>query len=211
MPFFSKDKEAYIYIETSSPRMYSEKARLNSIWKTGPQRMEFFYYMYGSTIETLSVYVKINGSEYRVWSRYGSQLSSDWIKGCVTLNYRGTYQVKTSFLSQLFFVDLFVCLFVCLFLCVDAFFCCSSGLLKISSLCYPSWLANAFLNPRKCLAKYSDSISNVIYLSFFFLERKLIAIFLSFKLVDWLETSSFHSNLRNFMKVSGSMAKSGIQ
>ena len=115
MPFFSKDKEAYIYIETSSPRMYSEKARLNSIWKTGPQRMEFFYYMYGSTIETLSVYVKINGSEYRVWSRYGSQLSSDWIKGCVTLNYRGTYQVKTSFLSQLFF--LLVCSCVCLFVC----------------------------------------------------------------------------------------------
>ena len=133
--------------------MYSEKARLSSPWKTGPQRMEFFYSMNGSTIETLSVYVKINGSEYRVWSRYGSQLSSDWIKGCVTLNYRGTYQVKTSFLSQLF-------------LCVDAFFCCSSGLLKISSLCYPSWLANAFLNLRKCFAKYSDSRSNVIYLFF---------------------------------------------
>ena len=97
--FFFKDTEAYIYIETSSPRMYSEKARLNSPWKTGPQRMEFFYSMYGSSIETLSVYVKINGSEYRVWSRYGSQLSSDWIKGCVTLNYRGTYQVKTSFSS----------------------------------------------------------------------------------------------------------------
>ena len=97
--FFFKDTEAYIYIETSSPRMYSEKARLNSPWKTGPQRMEFFYSMYGSTIETLSVYVKINGSEYRVWSRYGSQLSSDWIKGCVTLNYRGTYQVKISLSS----------------------------------------------------------------------------------------------------------------
>ena len=78
-------------------------------------------------------------------------------------------------------------MFVCLFLCVDVFFCCcSSGLLKISSLCYLSWLANAFLNLRKCLAKYSDSRSNVIYLFSFFFERKLIAIFLSFKLVDWL-------------------------
>ena len=177
----SKDKEAYIYIETSSPRMYSEKARLNSLWKIGPQRMEFFYYMYGSTIETLSVYAKINGSEYRVWSRYGSQLSNDWIKGCVTINYRGTYQVKTFFRSQLFFcwfVRVFVCLFV--FVC-RCFFFCSSGLLKISSLCYLSWLANAFLNLRKCLAKYSDSRSNVIYLFSFFLERKLIAIFLVFQ------------------------------
>ena len=110
IPLFSKDKEAYIYIETSSPRMYSEKARLNSPRKTGPQRMEFLYSMYSSTIETLSVYIKINGSEYRVWSRYGSQLSSDWIKGCVTLNYQGTYQVKTCFLYQLFCVCLFVCL-----------------------------------------------------------------------------------------------------
>ena len=184
MPLSSKDKEAYIYIETSSPRMYSEKARLNSLWKIGPQRMEFFYYMYGSTIETLSVYAKINGSEYRVWSRYGSQLSNDWIKGCVTINYRGTYQVKTFFRSQLFFCW-FVRVFVCLFLCVDAFFCCSSGLLKISSLCYLSWLANAFLNLRKCLAKYSDSRSNVIYLFSFFLERKLIAIFLVFQ-TCWL-------------------------
>ena len=109
-------------------------------------------------------------------------------------------------------VFLLVCSCVCLFVFVcRCFFCCSSGLLKISSLCYLSWLANAFLNLRKCLAKYSDSRSNVIYLFFFFLERKLIAIFLSFKLVDWLESSSFHSNLRNFMKVSGSMAKPGIQ
>ncbi|PFX15365.1 G-protein coupled receptor GRL101 [Stylophora pistillata] len=55
--------------------------------------MEFFYSMYGSTVETLTVYVKINGREHLVWSRYGNQLSNDWIKGCVTLNYRGPYQV----------------------------------------------------------------------------------------------------------------------
>ena len=78
--------------------------------------MEFFYYMYGSTIETLSVYVKINGSEYRVWSRYGSQLSNDWIKGCVTINYRGTYQVKTFFSFSVVF--LLVCSCVCLFVFV---------------------------------------------------------------------------------------------
>ena len=151
--------------------MYSEKARLNSPWKTGPQRMEFFYSMYGSTVETLSVYVKINGSEYRVWSRYGSQLSSDWIKGCVTLNYRGTYQVKTVFPSLLFFVGLFVCLF---FLFVAAFFFAfffvfffgggwGGWFIKISYLCYLSWLARAFSNSRKYIAKYSYSSSNAIY------------------------------------------------
>ena len=168
--FFFKDKEAYIYIETSSPRMYSEKARLSSPWKTGPQRMEFFYSMNGRTIETLSVYVKINGSEYRVWSRYGSQLSSDWIKGCVTLNYRGNYQVKTFFPSLLFFVGLFVCLFflfVAAFFLFFVFFFLGGGVggwfIKISYLCYLSWLARAFSNSRKYIAKYSYSSSNAIY------------------------------------------------
>ena len=128
--------------------------------------MEFFYSMNGSTIETLSVYVKINGSEYRVWSRYGSQLSSDWIKGCVTLNYRGNYQVKTFFPSLLFFVGLFVCLF---FLFVAAFFLfffwggVGGWFIKISYLCYLSWLARAFSNSRKYIAKYSYSSSNAIY------------------------------------------------
>ena len=88
---------------------------------------------------------------------------------------------KNFFSFSVVFLLVCSCLFVCLFLCVDAFFCCSSGLLKISSLCYLSWLANAFLNLRKCLAKYSDSRSNVIYLFSFFLERKLIAIFLVFQ------------------------------
>ena len=37
------------------------------------------------------------------------------------------------------------------------------GFLKISYLCYLSWLARAFSNCRKYIAKYSDSSSNAIY------------------------------------------------
>ena len=55
--------------------------------------MTFYYSMYGSTVESLSVYVRISGSEERIWSRYGNQLSSNWTKGCVAINYNGTYQV----------------------------------------------------------------------------------------------------------------------
>ncbi|XP_078353410.1 MAM and LDL-receptor class A domain-containing protein 1-like [Oculina patagonica] len=85
---------SYIYIETSSPRKYNEKARLNSPWMRGAQRMTFFYSMYGSTVESLSVFVRaLNGSEARVWSRYRSHVSEDWIEACVTLNYTGIYQV----------------------------------------------------------------------------------------------------------------------
>jgi len=51
--------------------------------------------MYGSTVESLSVYVRSNGSEKRIWSRYGNHLSSNWTKGCVAVNFNETYQVET--------------------------------------------------------------------------------------------------------------------
>ena len=57
--------------------------------------MTFFYSMYGSTVESLSVYVKINGSEERIWIRYGNQLSSNWTKGCVAITNYEIYQVET--------------------------------------------------------------------------------------------------------------------
>ena len=60
----------------------------------GAQRMTFFYFMYGSTVESLSVYVRINGSEERIWSRHGNQLSSNWTEGCVAITYCETYQVE---------------------------------------------------------------------------------------------------------------------
>ena len=89
----SSENGSYIYIQTSSPRKYNEKARLNSPWLNGPLWMTFFYSMYGSTIETLSVYLRVNGSESKIWSRHGNSSSRDWIKGCVAISYDGTYQV----------------------------------------------------------------------------------------------------------------------
>ena len=85
---------SYIYIDTSLPRKYNEKARLNSPRLRGAQRMTFYYFMYGSTVESLSVYVRSNGGEERIWSRYGNHLSSNWTKGCVAVNINGTYQVE---------------------------------------------------------------------------------------------------------------------
>ena len=82
-------------METSHPRKYNENARLNSPLMKGAQRMTFFYFMIGQTVESLSVYVRINGNEERRWSRHGNQLSSNWIKGCVALDYNGTYQVES--------------------------------------------------------------------------------------------------------------------
>ena len=51
--------------------------------------------MYGSTVESLSVCVRINDDEDRIWSRHGNHLSNNWTEGCVALNYNETYQVET--------------------------------------------------------------------------------------------------------------------
>ena len=100
---------------------------------------------------------------------------------------------KNFFPSLLFFVGLFVGLFFCLwllfflffvlfffvFFCFFVLFCfflfcffcfvfflgggVGGWFIKISYLCYLSWLARAFSNSRKYIAKYSYSSSNAIY------------------------------------------------
>ena len=84
---------SYIHIETSLPRKYNERAWLLSPWIRGVKRMTFFYSMYGDTIESISVFVRVNASESRVWSRYGNLKTSNWTKGCIVFNYSGNYQV----------------------------------------------------------------------------------------------------------------------
>lgn len=92
--FLFSGNGSYIYIETSLPRRYHERAKLYSPWMRGNQRLTFFYSMYGSAVETLSIYVRDQaGKEFRVWSRHGGKLSSSWTEGCATLNYTGSYQV----------------------------------------------------------------------------------------------------------------------
>lgn len=92
--FLFSGNGSYIYIETSLPRRYHERAKLYSPWMRGNQRLTFFYSMYGSAVETLSVYVRDQaGKEFRVWSSHGGKLSSSWTEGCTTLNYTGSYQV----------------------------------------------------------------------------------------------------------------------
>ena len=94
--FLFSGNGSYIYIETSHPRRYHERAKLYSPWMRGIQRLTFFYFMYGSAIETLSVYVRDQmGEELKVWSRHGGILSGSWSEGCATLNYSGSYQVAS--------------------------------------------------------------------------------------------------------------------
>ena len=92
-----------MYIETSSPRVQGDKAKLNSPLMnfTGHMCLEFVYHMYGSSIGTLSVV--INGST-TVFSVTGSQ-GNGWLENRATLSLSGIYMVRHSFMLRVGLID----------------------------------------------------------------------------------------------------------
>ncbi|CAH3142232.1 unnamed protein product [Porites lobata] len=73
----------YMYIETSSPRVSGDNAKLRSpsLKFSGNMCLGFFYHMYGSNIGSLKV--SINGKE--VFSRSGNK-GNTWLKASVTIS-----------------------------------------------------------------------------------------------------------------------------
>lgn len=75
----------YMYIETSSPRQYGDNAKLDySVSSSDIGKLScltFYYHMYGSTINTLTVF---NGNT-RVFTMSGNQ-GSEWFKTKVTMS-----------------------------------------------------------------------------------------------------------------------------
>lgn len=84
----------YMYIETSSPRVKGDKALLNSpMFKaTSGKCMEFFYHMYGGSVDTLNVYIKSSLFRRRLWGKSGDQ-GQFWQLGQVSLSSPVDYQV----------------------------------------------------------------------------------------------------------------------
>ncbi|XP_031550202.1 chymotrypsin-like elastase family member 2A [Actinia tenebrosa] len=71
----------YIYIETSSPRLNKEEARLISppISNTNGNCLAFYYSMYGLNVRTLNVYTQeSSGSRTLRWSLTGDRGSHHW-------------------------------------------------------------------------------------------------------------------------------------
>ena len=92
----------YIYIETSWPRAYGDKAWLISpnIQSILPQTttcaLRFFYHMYGDSVETLSVFARQyrNGSVGNpIWKKTGSQ-GSVWRRAYIPLNMNYNFHVS---------------------------------------------------------------------------------------------------------------------
>ena len=81
-----------MYIETSSPRVPGDNAKLKSpsLKFSGNMCLGFFYHMYGSNIGSLKV--SINGKE--VFSRSGNK-GNTWLKASVTISsIVGSHQVR---------------------------------------------------------------------------------------------------------------------
>ena len=80
-------KGHFMYIESSWPRQWGEKARLESevLPPTTGQCMQFWYNMNGAHINKLSVLLNVvEESETRVWS-FGANKGDKWLQGQIPI------------------------------------------------------------------------------------------------------------------------------
>merc|ERR1719215_600343 len=86
-PSKAAEGKKYLYIETSSPRVRGQKAKLSSppLVLSMPMQLEFKYHMYGSSMGKLSVLV----DGVSVWSQTGNQ-GNVWKSGKIDLPTKGT-------------------------------------------------------------------------------------------------------------------------
>ena len=90
----------YVYVETSSPRTNSDKARLISplIPGTPRQCLRFWYHMYGQTTDSLNVFFeRNNGNTLLIWRMYGDK-NDQWYLGSVAITEESSFLVITNFI-----------------------------------------------------------------------------------------------------------------
>ena len=82
-----------MYIETSSPRLQGDNARLNSppLNFSGDMCLQFFYHMFGSSIGTLTV--TINDTKAVVLSATANH-GDIWLESRTTISTSGMHIVK---------------------------------------------------------------------------------------------------------------------
>ncbi|XP_055957693.1 MAM and LDL-receptor class A domain-containing protein 2 [Patella vulgata] len=85
----------YMYIETSTPRVKGDKARLVSPQVDGgtPRCLIFWFYMYGTHVDNLNVYIKTRPNLGKpVFNRQGTK-GQKWHQVLVDVNVKTSYQV----------------------------------------------------------------------------------------------------------------------
>ena len=79
----------YLYIETSSPRQFGEKAVISTPYLNGPQCMTFSHNMYGIDIGQLNVYA----NNQKIYSESGDQ-GKGWVQVTMPISQQGRYMVS---------------------------------------------------------------------------------------------------------------------
>ena len=94
IPFLGK----YAYIETSSPRVQGDNARLvkSGLSFNTKKCLSFYYHMYGTTMGTLNVYV----GQKKIFTKSGNQ-GNQWKKATVDITEPGASEVR-KILSNLY-------------------------------------------------------------------------------------------------------------
>ena len=86
-----------MYIETSSPRVQDEVARLESGLIPNPNNqmcVTFWYHMFGDHVQDLNIYTKtLNGLGTAKWTRSGTKLDQ-WYQGDFSVVPTADFQVK---------------------------------------------------------------------------------------------------------------------
>lgn len=86
----------YVFIETSLPSSNNDRAQLRSRMigtSCKPCKFNFWYHMYGSSVNSLSVYMQpISGPRQTLWTKSGNQ-GNRWIKASADLVSAVPYQV----------------------------------------------------------------------------------------------------------------------
>ena len=64
----------YIYMEASYPQIANQRCRIVSEEIQGQKCLQFWYHMYGMDVDTLNVYMQMNGQLGKpVWTRTRNQ------------------------------------------------------------------------------------------------------------------------------------------
>ena len=98
----------YIYIETSSPRVTGDKARLIS-HQFNPTRSSscftFWYHMCGQSIGSLNLYQLVGQTETLIWTQWGNKGNS-WLSGQVPVGNVTGYKVRENGLLAMALLEL---------------------------------------------------------------------------------------------------------
>ena len=84
---------SYVYIETSSPRVQGQNAKLvrSGLSFSTKKRLSFYYHMYGASMGTLNVYV----GRKKVFTKSGDQ-GNKWHQATVDITEPGASEVNLS-------------------------------------------------------------------------------------------------------------------